>query len=737
MKIKHHNDNCSKTLKNNKKKLRFVLDVNNKTDRKKLLRDIVIKNSKKLWFPPFRAKYKYIRTNSCFNIKIIKSTDDFFPDDDDAEPYIDHTNVKNIIEVLNKKKLFNINNDYKKDNLICTKNNTVYDLIKKNDIIEKSNNSSLKKTSTDKIIKKSSDYEIKSISTKTSIEQIKYDVENKIFQKDSHNIIVGENAPNIDCSNINDNIEIIDNYECINNDDCNSDNNKNKLEFKNIYYVFKSEVKKSEHAIIYPDARQKDIIQLWFDACTKMYNLAIRYLKSKTPFHKLPELRRLFIITQLQKKSTKQKLSSLQKDISKMVAEIGRIMKYIKVERNRTKSIIDTYNAKMIRYKDIKIELKKKKKEYYELSTRFNKDTKIYDDQISNLTTLFDYKRIRTYELIEERNKIINDHIYNNDVKNTIYVHIIDQAINHACTSFKSATTNYIEGNVEKFRIRYWKNSRNKKMFEIEGQYNGGFTDAELRQNQDDLYKGGIIGKTILGRMPMKINRSSKWEDYILEKKHSAKVYYDRKLNQYSITVTITVDVKTNSAVDGSFIGIDPGIRKFMTCITMNEAIQFATTLSMKIRKILIMMDKNERNTDISNSTRRRRNARHSRRIENLVDETHWKVANYIAQHYKTVYIGKLNVQSIMMSKTLNRMTKRIGMRMKHCEFRQRLKYKCEANGAKYVEVDERYTSKTCSICGWYNEDLGDSKVYKCLNCGTKVDRDVGAARCITIVNTI
>ena len=62
-------------------------------------------------------------------------------------------------------------------------------------------------------------------------------------------------------------------------------------------------------------------------------------------------------------------------------------------------------------------EIKEKNKEYHELSSKFNKDTKIYDDQITNLSTLFDYQRIRTYELMEERDKIINDHIYNNDIK--------------------------------------------------------------------------------------------------------------------------------------------------------------------------------------------------------------------------------------------------------------------------------------------------------------------------------
>jgi putative transposase len=82
-------------------------------------------------------------------------------------------------------------------------------------------------------------------------------------------------------------------------------------------------------------------------------------------------------------------------------------------------------------------------------------------------------------------------------------------------------------------------------------------------------------------------------------------------------------------------------------------------------------------------------------------------------------------------------MTKRIGLLMRHYQFRQRLSYKCKAKQIKYIEVNEYCTSKTCSICGEYKKDLGGKKVYECNNCNNKIDRDINGSRCIFLKNTL
>jgi transposase len=40
-------------------------------------------------------------------------------------------------------------------------------------------------------------------------------------------------------------------------------------------------------------------------------------------------------------------------------------------------------------------------------------------------------------------------------------------------------------------------------------------------------------------------------------------------------------------------------------------------------------------------------------------------------------------------------------------KFKQRLQYKCFRNNIGYTEVDEAYTSKTCTGCSYFNKNLG------------------------------
>ena len=69
-------------------------------------------------------------------------------------------------------------------------------------------------------------------------------------------------------------------------------------------------------------------------------------------------------------------------------------------------------------------------------------------------------------------------------------------------------------------------------------------------------------------------------------------------------------------------------------------------------------------------------------------------------------------------------------------EFRQKLISKARKHGKLVPIVDEAYTSKTCSGCGWQHPSLGGVKVYRCRQCGLVVGRDVNGARNILLRNT-
>ena len=63
--------------------------------------------------------------------------------------------------------------------------------------------------------------------------------------------------------------------------------------------------------------------------------------------------------------------------------------------------------------------------------------------------------------------------------------------------------------------------------------------------------------------------------------------------------------------------------------------------------------------------------------------------------------------------------------------FYSMLEYKCEWNDKQFVKIDRFFpSSKTCSKCGWINQDLTlNIKDWTCPSCGEKHDRDFNASK--------
>jgi transposase len=503
------------------------------------------------------------------------------------------------------------------------------------------------------------------------------------------------------------------------------DDDDNELPFVDEFQKVVNVLTKCQKVTMYPTTRQKHILQIWFDACTEMYNATVKHIKKTVDFKKLPILRNLFALVH-DKFPKKGKyviqLDNLKKKITGLQTNMKRDLKFINTERARTTANKNKYNTKMKYYVNTKNTLRQTKIEMNNLKYTFLAAKKQYDEICAEIKSHIKYTDLRTYILKDLRNEISKRYIYNNDQKTIIVMHALDCAIKHACTAFKSAFTNYIEGNIGGFKVKYWKRNRKKKVMEFDSVY---------------TVKGSVC-KTILGKIPMKYCQSGKWIDYDIDNPTSVKVHYDEKTDAYTLLVSISFRSRRNNAEENSFIGIDPGIRKFMTCITKNRAIKFGTKISIEIRSLLKEIDKINRNKylDLSEDEKKERCAAINKRIRNIVDELHWKVINYLTENYDRIYIGKLNMQSVVASAQIRKMTKRIGLALRHYEFRQRLVYKCQAKRIMCIQVDERFTSKTCSVCGEYKHNLGDAEIYNCNHCGSRIDRDISGARSITLKKT-
>ncbi|MGE5241188.1 MAG: RNA-guided endonuclease InsQ/TnpB family protein [Bacteroidota bacterium] len=67
-----------------------------------------------------------------------------------------------------------------------------------------------------------------------------------------------------------------------------------------------------------------------------------------------------------------------------------------------------------------------------------------------------------------------------------------------------------------------------------------------------------------------------------------------------------------------------------------------------------------------------------------------------------------------------------------HAQLRAMLAYKSRTGGTRYIEVDSRFSTKTCSACRCLSGPSGFSglavREWACTECGTRQDRDVNAA---------
>ena len=209
------------------------------------------------------------------------------------------------------------------------------------------------------------------------------------------------------------------------------------------------------------------------------------------------------------------------------------------------------------------------------------------------------------------------------------------------------------------------------------------------------------------------------------------------KDRQYYLIVPESIQTKILPNTNNIIVS-DIGIRTFQTCLTKNNVVEIGDNISEKIKGLLYRKDKIVNDNNIKKKIKAKNRDRLNRKLKNLVDELHWKTINYMTKNYDTIIIGDINSSGIVRkSNGLPKIVRRVALELRLYQFKQKLKYKCFTKNRKLIYVDERYTSKMCSKCGWIHEKLGGSKRYECEECKTVMGRDINGARNIYIKSVI
>ena len=192
-------------------------------------------------------------------------------------------------------------------------------------------------------------------------------------------------------------------------------------------------------------------------------------------------------------------------------------------------------------------------------------------------------------------------------------------------------------------------------------------------------------------------------------------------------------DIETPSG-DG-VVALDPGVRTFITFFSETDCGKIGHQAFGRIQRLCHWLDDLISRTATESDHRRRRSmrkaqARLRQRIINLVDELHWQVARWLTSNYQAILLPTFETHAMTLraGRKIRSKTARMMLSFRHYEFKRRLMWKAWQRGALVIEVNEAYTSKTCSWDGGIRANLGGAAVIRD-GSGFGMDRDVNGAR--------
>jgi len=207
------------------------------------------------------------------------------------------------------------------------------------------------------------------------------------------------------------------------------------------------------------------------------------------------------------------------------------------------------------------------------------------------------------------------------------------------------------------------------------------------------------------------------------------------KAGRWFVSVQVEEDHQEPVQATGEAIGIDVGIK---TLATLSDGRTFDNPKALRSRLNALKRASRQHSKKQKGSNNRRRAKRKlaklHMRIANIRKDTLHKVTSQIVAKTKSpeerpsiIVLEDLNVKGMLKNKKLSRAISDVGLG----EFKRQLCYKSAQAGIEVKQVSRWFpSSKTCSSCGNVKGELALSqRVYICVECGYRADRDYNAAK--------
>jgi len=199
------------------------------------------------------------------------------------------------------------------------------------------------------------------------------------------------------------------------------------------------------------------------------------------------------------------------------------------------------------------------------------------------------------------------------------------------------------------------------------------------------------------------------------------------KCNQLfaSVLVETFVEVKPKT---GKTVGLDIGIKTFLTGSDglVIENPRYFRESQAKLARAQRHLSRKKKGS-IRRKKAKLKVARIHNKIANQRRDFIHKVTTQLVNCYDVIAIEDLNVAGMIKNRRLSKAINDASF----SEFYNVLSYKAEWYRKEIIKIDRWFaSSKTCSCCGWKNEQLTLSdRVFVCKVCGLETDRDLNASK--------
>lgn len=204
------------------------------------------------------------------------------------------------------------------------------------------------------------------------------------------------------------------------------------------------------------------------------------------------------------------------------------------------------------------------------------------------------------------------------------------------------------------------------------------------------------------------------------------------KAGRWYVSVQLEQECGEIATGNGPAIGIDLGVKALATCSDgwVYENPKALRSSLKRLQRRSRQLSRKQKGSKNRAKAKRRLAKLHARiahvRQNALHQATTALVTKATSQQARCLVIEDLNVSGMLKNRQLARAIADVGL----YEFRRQLTYKAEAVGLSIKVVSRWYpSSKTCSCCGWMDEQqtLSD-RTFLCQQCGVVLDRDFNAA---------